>query len=143
MNFKFNRRKIKYVVKPEEKMVIGWINMCDAPKNITSMSWEMGQFFPKFGYMMFPLDVEDIFEQEDRVLKAVSRCDDRDEFDEKIGKKIVADVLEKKYHILMMKKFKQVERKLLDMVKGTYVLGMMHNERLNELQTRIDKYNEE
>lgn len=143
MNFKFNRRKIKYVVKPEEKMVIGWINMCDAPKNITSMSWEMGQFFPRFGYMMFPLGVEDIFEQEDRVLKAVSRCDDRDEFDEKIGKKIVADVLEKKYHILMMKKLGQVEKKLSDMLEGTYALGVMHNERLDELQARIDKYNEE
>lgn len=141
MNFKFNRRKIKYVVKPEEKMVIGWIDMCDEAKNITSVGWEMRNF--NIDYLLFPLGVEDIWQQEERVLKAVSKCDDRDEFNEKIGKKIVADVLEKKYHILMMKKFKQLERKFKEIGEYSYALGMMHEKRLKELQARIDEYNKE
>lgn len=143
MNFKFNRRKIKYVVKPEEKMVIGWFNMNDNLENVTTVGEEMEQLFPRFSWMLFPLDIEDIYQPNDRVLKAVSRCDDRDEFDEKVGKKIVADVIEKKYHILMMKKFKQIERKAQNIGESAYALGMMHEERLKELQARIDKYNEE
>lgn len=141
MSFKFNRRKIKYVVKPEEKMVIGWINMCDSDNNdITSVGWELKD---NYYFLLSALKVEDIWQQDERILKAVSRCDDRDEFDEKIGKKIVADILEKKYHILMMKKYKQIERKLNGILDNTYELGMMHENRLRELQARINKYNEE
>ena len=143
MNFKFNRRKIKYVVKPEEKMVIGWFNMNDNFENVTTVGEEMEQLFPRFSWMLYPLDIEDIYQPNDRVLKAVSRCDDRDEFDEKVGKKIVADVIEKKYHILMMKKFKQIERKAQNIGESAYALGMMHEERLKELQARIDEYNKE
>lgn len=138
MNFKFNRRKIKYVVKPEEKMVIGWINMCD--NDITSVGWELKD---NYYFLLSALKVEDIWQQDERILKAVSRCDDRDEFDEKIGKKIVADILEKKYHTLMMKKYKQIERKMDNILDNVDKLTMMHKERLDELQTRINRYNEE
>ena len=138
MNFKFNRRKIKYVVKPEEKMVIGWINMCD--NGISCVGVELKD---NFWDLLRSLGVDDIWQQKERVLKAVSRCDERDEFDEKIGKKIVADVLEKKYHTLMMKKYEQIERKMDNILDNVDKLTMMHNERLNELQARIDKYNEE
>ena len=142
MNFKFNRRKIKYVVKPEERMVIGWIDMCDSFKNITSIENEL-YGVTKFPYeLLYLVGVDDIYQQDKNILKAVSRCDDRDEFDEKIGKKIVADILEKKYHILMMKKYRQVIRKLEGIIENAYSLGLMHENRFRELQTRIDKYNE-
>ena len=138
MNFKFNRRKIKYVVKPEERIVIGWINMCD--NDITSVGWELKD---DFYFLLSALKVKDIWQQDERVLKAVSRCDERDKFDEKVGKKIVADILEKKYHTLMMKKYKQIERKMDNILDNVDKLTMMHKERLDELQTRIDEYNEE
>ena len=142
MNFKFNRRKIKYVVKPEERMVTGWIDMCDSFKNITSIENEL-YGVTKFPYeLLYLVGVDDIYQQDKNILKAVSRCDDRDEFDEKIGKKIVADILEKKYHILMMKKYRQVIRKLEGIIENAYSLGLMHENRFRELQTRIDKYNE-
>ena len=145
MNLKFNRRRIKYVVKPEEKMVIGWINMYDEAKNVASFGEEMTKHSNIYDidYILYLLEIEDIWQQNEKVLKAVSKCDDRDEFDEKIGKKIVTDIIEKKYHALMMKKYKQIEKKLKKIIESANALNTMHEERLKELQARIDKYNEE
>ena len=135
MKFKFNRRKIEYIVKPEERIVIGWISTIDG---MTGIIEELDKY--KMGWVLPAINVEDIWEQDNRIIKAVSRCDESDEFDEKIGKKIVADILEKKYHSIMIKKYRKCEEKILQMLSGIYGKGIEHNARLKELQSRIDSY---
>lgn len=142
MKFKFNRRKIKYVVKPEEKMVIGWIDLRDY-NSVTGIYDETRNNRLPVDWLIMDLNIEDVREQDSHIIKAVSKCDDRDEFDEKIGKKIVADIIEKKYHILILKKYKQCERSIKKILVDIFSLKIMHNNRLKELQARIDKYNEE
>lgn len=138
MNFKFNRRKINYIVKPEERIVIGWI---DTLEGVTGVREEMKDYV-KIDWILPAFDVEDVWEQDNHIIKAVSKCDDMDDFDEKIGKKIVADILEKKYHILIMRKYKQCEREAIKLLDSLYAQGIEHSRRLKELQKRIDVYNE-
>lgn len=108
---KLNRKigKTTYIVKPEEKMVIGILE-CNKDA--------YGEFRNALGSLKYSQMFDFLYERsKDSVgkkIKAVARCADGDEFDVNIGKKIVDLKLNIKWNTYMWRKFTKAEIELDD-----------------------------
>lgn len=108
---KLNRKigKTTYIVKPEEKMVIGILE-CNKDA--------YGEFRNALGSLKYSQMFDFLYERsKDSVgkkIKAVARCADGDEFDVDTGKKIVDLKLNIKWNAYMWRKFTKAEIELDD-----------------------------
>ena len=83
------KKDIKYIVKPEEKMVIGIYE--DNGEDLRNFIYSLPNLIDfVYAYNIVPCFPEQI--------KAIAKCHDGDEFDEEIGKKIVEAKINMKRH---------------------------------------------
>ena len=110
---KLNRKigKTTYIVKPEEKMVIGILE-CNKDA--------YGEFRNALGSLKYSQMFDFLYERsKDSVgkkIKAVARCADGDEFDVDTGKKIVDLRLNVKWNTYMWRKFAKAEIELSNII---------------------------
>lgn len=110
---KLNRKigKTTYIVKPEEKMVIGILE-CNKDA--------YGEFRNALGSLKYSQMFDFLYERsKDSVgkkIKAVARCADGDEFDVDTGKKIVDLRLNVKWNTYMWRKFAKAEIDLSNII---------------------------
>lgn len=108
---------IKYIVKPEDKVVIGILNVSLDEYLRKMLSNQMSWRFGTIAYEA--LENEDGWGIGKFEIKAIARCADDDEFDETYGKKLVEARIYKKLH----NKVKLVLRKAVkDLWKVAYIL---------------------
>lgn len=97
--------KIKYIVKPEEKMVIGIYELprseiLNELSNFTYVECEMiRDIFIRSG--IFADSTNNPYQT--KFIKAIARCHGNDEFDEAFGKKLVEAKISKKRHEIVCK----------------------------------------
>lgn len=126
---RIRRNNVKYIIKPDEKVVVGIVNN---RKKIPGVIDELIESFPKkysdmiwFGFQKLITDVP----HEKAPLKAIAMCMDEDEFSKETGIDIVDEKLNYKYHSSMVKKYEQLEKYLklvLDKVEELKILHQMY-----------------
>lgn len=90
---KMQKDRVKFFVDRENKVVVATIIGCryDAIDKINSLISNVSSYEYLDVYFKSKLLMNDTY-------KAVAKCDDEDEFDEEIGKKIAMDKLTERYH---------------------------------------------
>lgn len=71
---------------------------------------------------------------------ANARCDDRDEFSEKVGADIVREKLDRKNHLWLARKFDQMHRLLLECANYCYGRCMFHAEKAANIEKDLREY---
>ena len=108
---------IKYIVKPEDKVVIGILNVNLGEYLRKMLSNQMSWHFGTIAYEA--LEDGDGWGIGNLEIKAIARCADGDEFDEAYGKKLVEARIYKKLH----NRVKLVLRKAVKVLwKVAYIL---------------------
>jgi len=111
---KLNRKigKTTYIVKPEEKMVIGILECDRHPIKEFEHILNVNQYCGVVN--LFDLIALDYFRG--KKIKAVAKCTDGDEFDVDTGKKIVDLRLNVKWNTYMWRKFAKAEIELSNII---------------------------
>ena len=122
---------IKYIVKPEEGIVIGILDKA----NCTGARVEACRKMP--GSLWW--EDHDIYDDGD-YYKAIARVRDGDVFDEKVGKSIVAKKIKWKYHRNMMKKYQQNISHYKNIVKTLEELEAHHHAEMWKCDEELKKY---
>ena len=78
--------------------------------------------------------------QEDDWYWAVAKCDDRDEWDEKVGIDIAGEKLDLKNHTRLAKKYDQMHRLLMECATYCYAHCMHHYEKANKIEDDLYNY---
>ena len=116
--------KIKYIVKPEEKVVIG-IYVLSRPEllsdtcNFTNVEKNIIE-----SIFIFSKQFEDAFD--DKTIKAVARCHGEDEFNEEFGKKLVEAKISKKRHEIIMRQSNRIMKILAELNAKYRILYHKH-----------------
>lgn len=129
----------KYIVKPEEKMVIGTIRKFETKRVID----EIGDIYGLYSPLTLAVDAilpsnysNDLFSK----IKGVAKCQDCDEFSEKTGKNIVDIKVSYKYHDAMIRKYNYLERNLKKLLNKIYELKREHVAYKEMCDEKLKKY---
>lgn len=131
--------KIDYYVDHDKKIVTGRAN-----RVLCHGLWdELYMRLPKSlrGFVtMNDLGIRDIMDFKHSSYKAKAVARDTDEFDEKIGKSIVAKKLNYKYHRSMMKRYQELIGKLKAILAVVNVLEQEHHMEMLKCDEELKKY---
>ena len=122
---------IKYIIKPEEGMVIGMLDKKYCP------GVRIETYRKKPGVLWI---AEHDIHDDGKYYKAVAKAQDGDVFDEKVGKSIVAKKIKWKYHRNMMKKYQQNIDYFKNIVRELEKLERDHHEKMWKVDEELKKY---
>lgn len=140
-------KKIEYLIKPENKVVVGVIDKEDC-KNVE------GEIVDELRHGRMGIvqcivakkilsdgvqDIDDIFE-DTHFIRGVAKCDEKDVFDEKIGKAIVGTKINYKYHDLMSRKYNQMIRIFQEVIDDLKRLRDRHIVSRDKCDLKLAKY---
>lgn len=130
--------KKKVIVKPNEKIVVAMME--NQPKGVVDecidkCSKVTANIIATVGYTK---SIE-VYNSTNSLFKSVSKCDEYDTFDEKVGKEIACSLVDKKYHIAMGKKYAQIKKYLLKAIEEIEVLEDMHNTKADNITADIKR----
>jgi tRNA isopentenyl-2-thiomethyl-A-37 hydroxylase MiaE len=125
-------KNIKYIVKPEEEMVIGIYedNGEDLKKCIYSLSSNIQKAI--LGIVLVP--------RYPKQIKAIAKCHDGDEFDEEIGKKIVEAKINMKRHERMWRIHSHILESLQKAMNKLKNDQSVHLDKLYKIQDDYEKH---
>ena len=128
----------KVIVNPEEKIVVAM--MSDFPKNVVKECMEKCNYVTAevVRDVVFWNDY-DIDKSTNPLFKSVSKCDEFDEFDERIGAEIACSLVDKKYHAAMAKKYSLIKKYLYKVIRDIELLEVMHNKKVNNITEDIKR----
>lgn len=142
-------KKIEYLIKPENKVVVGVIDKADCKSVEGEIVNELRH--GRMGIVQCVVakkilsdgvgvqDIDDIFE-DTHFIRGVAKCDEKDVFDEKIGKAIVGTKINYKYHDLMTRKYYQMIRILQDTIDCLKRLQSRHIVSRDKCDLKLAKY---
>lgn len=144
-------REKNYIVNPEKKIVVAIlkanIDNVDDMKGIAdevirecsrTTIYAILELIEKAGdFDMSNLDIP-----YEVLYKGIAKCDEHDEFNEEIGKKIAGNKAEMKYHIAMAKKYKVLVSLIEKAYEELYVLECKHANKAFKINNNIKKYTE-
>ena len=120
----YSKSKIKYIIKPEEKVVIG-IYVLSRPELLSEISsFNCVESNIIESIFLFSKRFEDVFN--DKTIKAVARCHDDDEFNEDFGKKLVEANISKKRHEIIMRQSSRIMKILAELNSKCRILYHKH-----------------
>ena len=128
--------KKKFIINSEKNIVIA--EMIDIPKSIVKETEEKTSKMTSFL-------VNEIFQKltmsksSNPLYKAVAKCDNRDDFDEKIGIEIAATKSDLKYHIAMRKKYMRVLKVLRKACDEIESLAVYHQKKVRNIEDDIKR----
>lgn len=129
--------EIKYIIKPEEKMVIG-IYVLREPELLAENSnltvTEKGILRE---IVLFNDRINGIF---DTKIKAVAKCHGNDVFNEEYGKKLVEAKISKKRHEIVLKNIKIVMEITKDFQSKMCLLYTKHNRKMEHITKDLREY---
>lgn len=132
-----NDNRIKYIVKPEDKVVVGILNISLDEYLEKTLFDQMSNHYSVIAYESLKKGEWCLGRLE---IKAIARCADSDEFDETFGKKLVEARIYKKLH----NKIKNLLRKAVkDMWKTAYILEqeeVKHGRKESYIQKDLEGY---
>ena len=125
---------IKYIVKPEEKIVVGIV------ERPSTMPWATRNILN--GDERWLLSGTELWCGDSRKDKAVARCTGEDTFDETIGKRIVELKLNYKWHIRVAKSLLRCADKLLELSERLTNESDKYIALAKECAGKLDTFNE-
>lgn len=131
------KKNIKYIVKPEEEMVIGIYE--DSGEDLKNFVYSLptSEMRRNIIDMVYTYDIVPFFPEQ---IKAIAKCHDGDEFDEEIGKKIV----EAKINIKRHERIWRVYSHLLEFLQKTMNMlkndQSVHLDKLYKIQDDYEKH---
>lgn len=129
----------KYIVKPEDKIVI-------AMAEDDSYEGTFEEVIKYCGDETYCMLLELITNSDNldiaygNLFKSVARCDNYDEFNEKVGKEIAGSKTDIKYHRAMAKKYKMILDILQNAMGEISWLYNMHEAKRINIERSIKKY---
>lgn len=128
--------KKNFIVKPESKRVIAAIQkpvsvLEDLKKNSSHITSKV---------VMQILLTYDIEKSTNSNYKAIACCDERDEFDEKIGKKIASKKCDAKYHMRKVKQYKRILKILEQISNEIHHIYYSHSAKLKKIEQELEEY---
>lgn len=128
----------KVIVNPEEKIVVAMME--DFPKTVVKECMEKCNYVTAevVRDVVFWNDY-DIDKSTNPLFKAVSKCDEFDTFDERVGAEIACSLVDKKYHAAMAKKYSLIKKYLYKVIKDIELLEAMHNKKVNNITEDIKR----
>lgn len=129
--------KKKYIIKPEDNVVVA-IGEEDYIKNIDS---EMKRYCDSMTFALLQdLAAISAFNIYNHSFKSVAKCDEYDEFNEKIGKEIAGGKADIKYHRAMANEYKKMIKVLEMAIEEVENLYNMHETKKANIEKSIEKY---
>jgi hypothetical protein len=127
--------KKKYIEQPENRKVIA---MLQERQEVID---EVSNYNQKMADILYIID-EIVGKQTSKnpTYKSCAICDDRDEFDVKIGRKIAADKVDLKYHTAMTKKYNRYIGMLEDIIIVLEGLRNVHLQKRLLAEDDLQKY---
>lgn len=127
-----------FKIIPEAKLVIGEA-MGECPANIYKEFSETGiteeeRYVIRAAWSILGMDIFD------HPLRANAYCDERDEFDEKIGVEVAASKVDLKKHRKMANKYSRLYFLLNKAASTVYKLFLKHCEKANAIETDLENY---
>lgn len=134
-----NRKDKKYYVNKEKKIVAG---TCEQ-YILDIIEYEIKNTLPhklseQFPFLSLFYNLDDL----PPTITAKAKCDNKDEFDEKIGKNIVAKKLDYKAEARMAKQYRKLCKLFADLIFELDELGIKHQNKANNIKKSLQKYNE-
>lgn len=127
----------RYIVKPEIGLVVGEKDRTWKDDVVTEIEKKLGSDVGLFiSSLCHHLDFYEILKPDGPKFKSVARCQEGDEYSEKIGMQIVDAKVSYKYHHSMQRKYQRILRELRKIVKGIEELESKHR---NEAAKYDDK----
>jgi hypothetical protein len=87
----------------------------------------------KDSHLPFKLEIPEKF-------KGVARCDERDTFDEKVGRDVARLIAKKKHHSAAMKTYDRLCEFFMKAAKEMNELAMEHDDELLKVEETLNKY---
>ena len=127
-----------FKIIPEAKLVIGEA-MGECPANIYKEFSETGiteeeRYVIRAAWSVLGIDIFD------QPLRANAYCDERDEFDEKIGVEVAASKVDLKKHRKMANKYSRLYFLLNKAASTVYKLFLKHCEKANAIEDDLENY---
>lgn len=127
-----------FKIIPEAKLVIGEA-MGECPASIYKEFTETGiteeeRYVIKAAWSVLGMDIFD------QPLRANAYCDERDEFDEKIGVEVAASKVDLKKHRKMANKYSRLYFLLNKTASIVYKLFLKHCEKANAIESDLENY---
>lgn len=144
--FKKSKKRIEneYVVSPEAKVVVcNRIGLRDLIKDETERKCspavsDVVRYFigcEHLGCTDLPFKIE-----LPRKFKGVAKCDERDEFDEKVGRDVARLIAKKKYHAAAARSYGRLYDFFMQAAKEMGELAVEQSRELGETEAALDKY---
>jgi len=134
---KLNIKNKRFVVVPEKKMVVGRMDrkpVVYGGSNCKPLHRELLKFACN-AITWQNFDVFDGFGE----YKAVAKCDNRDEFNEKVGIDICEEKLEMKKHLRIARVFDRVHRLLVETGMVAYQECVKHVNKANAIKEDLER----
>ena len=130
------KKNIKYIVKPEEEMVIGIYddNGEDLKKCIYSLSADIQNAIFDLVF------IDNMVQRYPKQIKAIAKCHDGDEFDEETGKKIVEAKIDMKRHERMWRIHSHILESLQKAMNKLKNDQSVHLDKLYKIQDDYEKH---
>ena len=132
---------IKYIVKPEDGVVVG-IYDTDIYREAELLRYRTD--VPDF--MMYHGIIEDSLREiftnygKDIKIKAIAKCSHGDVFDAEYGKKLVAARIDYKYHKMMLFVVDYITKKLQKAEKAMLRGDFIHSEKMKSIKKDLNEY---
>ena len=135
---KLNIKNKRFVVVPEKKMVIGRMNT--SPVGFDGSSCKpLHRELLRFACDQIAWQSYEMSGNFDGEYKAIAKCDDRDEFNEKVGIDICEEKLEMKKHLRMARVFDRVHRLLVETGMVAYQECVKHVNKANAIKEDLER----
>lgn len=130
--------KKKVIVRPDEKLVVAMFE--NLPKGVVDECFDKCSNTTKqmVATLTYVKSIE-VDNSTNSLFKAVSKCDEFDTFDERVGTEIACSLVDKKYHVAMAKKYAQIKKYMLKAIKEIEVLEDMHNTKADNITADIQR----
>lgn len=135
----------RFIVKPEEKVVVAIMDAyCDGiqeevEKKCTRPTANLVQHIiindhsQGLNYRNYEINYNVPY-------KGVSKCDEYDKFDEKVGRDIAGSKADLKYHTAMMKKYSRISELLKKATEEIQVLEFEHMRKVMHINEDLQRY---
>ena len=146
MLFNKGKKRIenKYVVSPEARVVVcNRVGLRDliqdeterkcSPAVANAISYFIHREFLGLTDLPFKIELP-------RTFKGVAKCDERDEFDEKVGRDVARLIAKKKYHAAAARSYGRLHEFFLQAAKEMGELAVEQSRELGETEAALDKY---
>lgn len=133
-------KNVKFIIKPEEKMVIAKKNREDCitvEEEVKKHCSELVQtVIRRILLSKYSQDIDYVTAP----FTGIAKCDDVDIFDENIGKEIACSKVDYKYHIAMEKKFANLENNLTKTIGEIKFLRNLHAVKAGHIQADLERH---